>query len=149
MAVAMHTEESMLRRLRHAGDEIRGLSSEAGGIAVDVGRIAREEALLAVDEVREGVREFAGASAWSAIAAVAAVLTLFWLPLPIVLGLAEVMPMWAAALVTVAVMALVAAAVSAIAVARFKKVSLLPRGAMERMKEDQRWLRQQLSGGHD
>lgn len=145
----MHPEESLLRRLRHAGEELRDASSEAGGIAGDIRRIARDEVALAAAEVREGVQNFRRAGIWTAIAAVTAFLTLLWLPLPIVLGLDQAMPMWAAALITVLGLMLLTLVVGAIALGRIKRVSLVPHGALERMKEDQQWLRQHLSAGHD
>jgi hypothetical protein len=68
-----------------------------------------------------------------------------WLPLPIAVGLAEVMPWWAAALLTVAILAAVTAVLGSIAYSQFKRISFVPREAMGRMKEDKEWLKQQLS----
>lgn len=149
MAVAMHSEESLLRRWRHAGEELRGLGSEAGGIAGDIRRIAKDEAKLALEETQDGIRAAKRAAIWAAIAGVFALLTLIWLPLPLFLGLAEAMPMWAASLITAGALLLVSLVLGALAMARVKRVALIPHGAIDRMKEDREWLSQHLSAGHD
>jgi uncharacterized membrane protein YqjE len=110
-----------------------------------VGRVARDEVRLAVAEVRDGVRATARTSAWGGAALALGAVTLIWLPLPIVFGLYEAMPLWAAALITVAIFAVITAIVGSIAYQQFKKISFVPREAMERMKEDTEWLKQQLT----
>ena len=79
------------------------------------------------------------------VAAVFGIVTLMWLPLPLLIGLAEVIPWWAAALVTVGVLALLTAIVGLVAWREFKSIVLVPRGAMQRFKEDKEWVRQQFS----
>lgn len=149
MAVAMHSQESRLRRWRDATEELRGITAEAGGIAGDIRRIARDEVALAVEEVQEGIGSAKRAGMWSGVAALFALVTLMWLPLPVVLGLAETMPMWAAALLTASGLLVITIIVGLVAVNRLKRTTLVPRGAIERMKEDREWLSQHLSAGHD
>lgn len=146
MALALHSEESSLaQRIRDGREEIAELRGEASEIASGIGRVAREEVSLAVSEVRDGVRATTRAGVSGGIAFALALVTLLWLPLPVVIGLAEVMPWWAAALVTVGILVLITSIAGTVAVRRFKSISLVPHGAIERMKEDKQWVTQQLS----
>lgn len=146
MALAVHSPDSSLgERLRDGRDEFDDLRNEAGSIASELGQVARDEARLAVAEVRAGVRTTVRAAILGGVAGVLAVVTLMWLPLPLLIGLAEVMPWWAASLVTVGVLLLLTALVGFIAYRQFKSISVVPRGAIERMKEDREWVTQQLS----
>lgn len=146
MALAVHTPQSSLgERLRDGREEFEELRSEATGIASDLGQVARDEARLAVAEVKEGVRTTVRAAVIGGIAAGLGIVTVMWLPLPLLIGLAEVMPWWAASLVTVGVLALATAIVGFMAFQQFKSIALVPRGAIERFKEDKEWLTQQFS----
>jgi uncharacterized membrane protein YqjE len=146
VAVAIHREEtSFTDRLRNGRGEFQQLRTDAGDIAGGVGRVARDEVKLAVSEVRDGVKATVKTSIWGGLALGFAAVTLMWLPLPIAVGLAEVMPWWAAALLTVAILAAVTAVLGSIAYGQFKRISFVPREAMGRMKEDKEWLKQQLS----
>lgn len=146
MALAVHNQESSLgEKLRDGRDEFRGLKNEAGEIATGIGRVARSEAMLAVSEVRDGVKATVQTSVWGGIAFAFGLVTLMWLPLPIAVGLAEIMPWWAASLITVAILAAITALVGMVAYRHFKSISLVPHEAIERVKEDKAWLTQQLS----
>lgn len=146
MALAVHTPRTSLgERLRDGRDEFEELRNEAGGIASDLGQVARDEARLAVAEVKDGVRATARAAVLGGMTAGLAIVTLMWLPLPLLIGLAEVMPWWAAALITVGVLALVTAIVGLMAWQQFKSIALVPKGAIERFKEDKEWVTQQFS----
>ena len=146
MALAAHTPRTSLgERVRDGRDEFEELRNEATGIASDLGQVARDEARLAVAEVKDGVRTSIRAAVMGGVAAVFGIVTLMWLPLPLLIGLAEVMPWWAAALVTVGVLALLTAIVGLMAWRQFKSIVLVPRGAMQRFKEDKEWVRQQFS----
>jgi uncharacterized membrane protein YqjE len=146
VALAVHTPDSSLgERIRDGRDEFHDLRNEATGIASDLGQVARDEARLAVAEVRDGVRATVRAAIFGAVAGALAVVTLMWLPLPLLIGLAEVMPWWAASLVTVGVLFAITAVVGLAAMQQFKSVSFVPKGAIERFKEDKEWVTQQLS----
>jgi hypothetical protein len=66
------------------------------------------------------------------------------LPLPIVLALAEAMPLWAAALITVALLGLITGALAFLILRRLRNTSIVPREALKRIEEDTTWLKQQL-----
>jgi uncharacterized membrane protein YqjE len=132
-------------RIRDGRDEFHDLRNEATGIASDLGQVARDEARLAVAEVRDGVRATVRAAIFGGIAGALAVVTLMWLPLPLLIGLAEVMPWWAASLITVGVLFAITAVVGLVAMQQFKSISFVPKGAIERFKEDKEWVTQQLS----
>ena len=144
MALA-HPDAPLGERFRGARDEFRELGDEARGIASDIGGIARDEARLAVSEVRDGVRATVRAAVWAGIAAAFGLMTLIWIPVPIMMGLDQAMPLWAAALVTVGILLLVTLILGLIAMRQFKHINFVPRGAMDRAKEDVAWLKQQLS----
>ena len=144
MALA-HSEAPIGQRLRDARDELREIESEAREIAHGIGDVARGEARLAVAEVRDGVRATRRAAILGGIGVAFGLVTLAWLPLPLLLGLDLTMPLWAAALITVGVLLLISAIVALIAWRQFKAISFVPREALERMKEDTEWLKQQLS----
>jgi uncharacterized membrane protein YqjE len=146
VAIAVHTPRTSLgERLRDGREEFDELRGEASGIASDIGQVARDEARLAVAEVKEGVRTTVRAAITAGIAAVLGIVTLMWLPLPLLIGLAEVMPWWAASLITVGILALLTAVVGFMALRQFKAIALVPKGAIERFKEDKEWVTQQFS----
>lgn len=144
MALA-HSEAPIGQRWRDAREELRELEVEARGIANGIGDVARGEARLAVAEVRDGVRATRRAAIMGGIAAAFGVVTLAWLPLPLLLGLNEAMPLWAASLVTAGVLVTISVIVGLMAKRQFKAIRFVPREAMERAKEDAEWLKQQFS----
>jgi hypothetical protein len=129
-------------------DELRELSGEARGIGRDAGQVARDEVALALAEVKDGTRAAIQASVWGVLAAAFGVVSLAWLPLPLFLALNQNLTDWVAGLITVGALLVVAAVLGLIARARFKSVSVVPRAAIERAKEDRQWLSQQLFGKH-
>lgn len=145
MAIAMHSEESFGQRLREGREELRELRLEAGEIASGAGRVARDEMRLAVAEVQDGIRATIRTSIWGGIALGLSVVLLMWLPLPLYLGLNTAMEAWLAALLTVALLALVTAIFAFLAYRQMKQITLLPKDAIARMKEDTQWVKQQLS----
>lgn len=144
MALA-HSEAPIGQRWRDAREELRELEGEARGIAHDIGDIARGEAKLAVAEVRDGVAATRRAAILGGAAVAFGLVTLAWLPLPLLLGLDLAMPLWAAALITVGVLVSISATIGLMAWRQFKAISFVPREALERIKEDTAWLKQQLS----
>ena len=143
MAVVL-PEDPLGQRWRDARDEWRELRTEAADIATGVRSVAGGEARLAVAEVRDGIRATTRAVAFGSVAIVLALATAVWLPLPLLLGLSEAMPLWAASLATVGLMALLTLTFLLVARRRFMRISLIPREALMRVKEDKEWLRQQL-----
>lgn len=144
MALA-HSEAPLGQRLRDARDELREIEHEAREIANGIGDVARGEARLAVAEVRDGVRATRRAAIFGGIAGAIGLVALAWLPLPLLLALDLALPLWAAALVTVGVLTVIAGVAGLTAWRQFKAISFVPREAFERMKEDTAWLKQQLS----
>lgn len=145
MAIAMHSEESFAQRLREGREELRELGSEAGEIASGAGRIARDEVRLAVAEVKDGVRATVRTTIWGGVALGFGIVMLMWLPLPIYLGLNEALESWIAALITVAILAVLTAIFGFLAYRQMRQITLVPKEAIARMKEDTQWVKQQLS----
>jgi uncharacterized membrane protein YqjE len=140
-----HSEAPIRQRWREAREELRELEGEAREIAHGLGDVARGEARLAVAEVRDGVRATRRAAILGAVAVAFGLVTLAWLPLPLLLGLNEAMPLWAASLVTVGVLMLISVPLALMAWRQFKAINFVPKEALERVKEDTEWLKQQLS----
>jgi hypothetical protein len=67
-----------------------------------------------------------------------------FLGLAAMFGLAEVMPLWAAALVVAVVLGVVTAALGLMARQRFSQFSLMPSHTVRSLKEDMRWASGQL-----
>ena len=140
----VRSEEPLTQRWGDARDELGDLQSEAAEIAAALGRVAKGDVRLAISEVRDGIAAAVRTGIFAGIAVVLTLVALAWLPLPILLGLAEAMPLWAASLVTVAFLTLLALAFALLTLRQLKRTSFVPREALTRIKEDREWLRQQL-----
>jgi hypothetical protein len=90
----------------------------------------RAEAQLAKAEVRQEAQRVASAAMPMAIGALAAVY-----------GLAEVMPMWAATLITAAASGLLGAVLLQTGVRRLKQVRAVPDRTVATMKENLAWIK--------
>jgi Flp pilus assembly protein TadB len=106
----------------------------------DLKRLVQLEVQLAVEGMKDNLRlKAAGAGAGVG----GAVVALYGLQLALVaaaLGLALVLPMWAAFLIVAGVLFLIAGALVAFAAARMKtKLSPTPQEAVDQAKEDVRW----------
>ena len=137
--------EPLTTKLREARDEWQSLQTEAADIAGGLGSVARDEVRLAIAEVGDGVRATVRVGIWGVVTFGLALMTLVWLPLPILIGLDAAMPLWAASLVTLGILAMLTAAVGFLTRLRIGRISFAPRQAVERFKEDKEWLKRQFS----
>lgn len=101
----------------------------------------RAEAQLAKAEVRQEVQRAASAAMPMAIGALAAVSAWMFVMWAAVYGLAEVMPMWAATLITAAVSGLLGAVLLQTGVRRLKQVRAVPDRTVATMKENLAWIK--------
>lgn len=131
-----------LERIRTEASEIRG---DFAGISQDVRDLARLEVQLAVAEAKEQGALAGKAAGLGAVAAIVALLALVFLALALHLGLATFMPDWLAALVTAAILLVLAGAAAMVARGYLKQISPLPRRTIASVKEDIRWAKSQLS----
>jgi hypothetical protein len=84
------------------------------------------------------------AGIWGAVAAVFGLITLIFAFTALMLALDEVMPLWAAALITFGVAALLTLITGAIAYSGARQVSVVPKKAISSAREDAQWARSQL-----
>lgn len=123
-----------------AGD--RALSDVLQDIVRNVQEIIRSEVSLAKAEIREEASKAFSATMWTVAGALAALFAGLFLLWTIVFALSLMLPMWGAALVVTAVLAMAASVLSAMGVRRFKRVHPTPERTVETIKENVGWVRQ-------
>ena len=131
-------ERSLQKDERSLGD----LFSE---LAAETGTLVRQEVALAQAEITEkvtvvgknvGYLAVGGAVGYAAVLAVMAA---------IILGLSLFIPAWAAALVVGVVVGIVAFVLISSALSELRSTELKPEETVESIKEDAKWLKNQLS----
>jgi tetrahydromethanopterin S-methyltransferase subunit C len=132
-------------QLRHSREEAREVGSEVADIAADLRLLAAKEVELARAEVKEGVQAYGRGAGYGAAAAIFGWLTLLFACLGLMFGLDEVLPLWAAALITAAILLVVTAVLGLLARASIKSGSLVPTKALNSVQENLRWARAQLN----
>ncbi|GHD86790.1 phage holin family protein [Streptomyces naganishii] len=114
-------------------------------VTSDVQTLFHQEAELAKTEIRQEATKAGKAAGMYGGAGFAGYMTLLFLSLAAVLGLANVMNAGWAALIVTAVWAVVAAVLYAQGRARMRTVSTRPEQTVETMKENTRWARHPTS----
>jgi hypothetical protein len=130
---------------RRNGQPLNGLVQE---LARNAAALVRSEVSLAKAELREKASR-AGAGIGMLVAAlVVAIIAVATLTAAAVMGLAEFMPGWLAALIVTAVLVLVAAGLAAMGKRSLAGASPpVPQEAVESVKEDVTWIRNQAKSG--
>jgi len=126
-----------------AGENSRSIADVLQDILANVQTIIRSEVRLAKTEVTEEATKAARAAGVMAGGAVAALFTVWLLLLTILFALATVMPMWGAALLLFALMAVVTVLLLMAGKKRFKAVHATPEKTIETMKENVEWVKSQ------
>ena len=123
----------------------RSLGDLFSELAAETGTLIRHEVSLAQAELTEkatvvgknvGYLAVGGAVGYAAVLAILA---------GIILGLANFIPAWAAALIVGVVVGIVAYVLVTSAIAELKKTELKPEESVESIKEDAKWLKNQVS----
>jgi MFS family permease len=123
----------------------RSLGDLFSELAAETGTLIRHEVSLAQTEMTEkativgknvGYLAVGGAVGYAAVLAILA---------GIILGLANFIPAWAAALIVGVVVGVVAYVLITSAIAELKKTELKPEESVESIKEDAKWLKNQVS----
>jgi hypothetical protein len=135
---------SLDEQWQRAQAEIRSLSGQVVGISDELRELARREVTLARAEAQDNMSAATQGAAYGGGAGVMALYVLGFLGLALTFGLAELMPMWAAALITAAVFGAALVALGGIARSRFSQFSLTPRRTMRSLREDMQWARAQM-----
>lgn len=125
--------------------EERSIGDLFSELAAETSTLVRQEVALAQTELTEkaisvgknvGFLVVGGAVAYAALLALLAAL---------IIGLAYLIPAWAAALIVGAIVGIVAFLLISWALKALKKTELAPRQTVETLKEDAQWLKNQVS----
>lgn len=127
----------------YAGE--RSVSELLRDLATGTQTLISKEIQLAKLELRESVQKAGLGMGLLAGAAVMALVGLIMLALVGVYALALVIPAWAAALIVAGLLFIVAIGLGVVGAARLKTIKPRPEETIETLKEDQEWLKQQLS----
>lgn len=127
--------------LNRGRQEMRGIGAETADITRELRELARLELDLAKTEMAENRQRLVVGSGAGVAAGVFGFWILGFLGIAMMLGLMEVWPGWAAALVTAAAWLILAGIAAFVARSRFQQFSPTPKRAMASMKEDVTWAR--------
>jgi hypothetical protein len=109
-----------------------------------IGVLFRQEMQLAQAEMTRKVTRAGRNAAFIAIGAVLANAALLALVAALILGLAQVMNAWLAALLVGVVLAIVAGLLVKMGIDKLKAIDPAPRRTIETMRENKEWLSQQI-----
>jgi uncharacterized membrane protein YqjE len=121
----------------------RSIADVLQDIIRDVQEIVRSEMRLAKTELREEAAKAKTAAGLLVAAAVTALFAVFFVLLAIVYALTRVMPSWAAALLVGVGLAVIATVMVMAGLTRLKQIQATPARAMDSMKENVEWVKQQ------
>jgi uncharacterized membrane protein YqjE len=121
----------------------RSIADVLQDIIRDVQEIVRSEMRLAKTELREEAAKAKTAAGLLGAAAVTALFAVFFVLLTVVDALALVMPRWAAALIVGVGLAVIATVMVMAGLTRLKQIQATPARAMDSMKENVEWVKQQ------
>jgi uncharacterized membrane protein YqjE len=136
-------QPTLAEELRRGQQEMLNIGRDVAEIVKDLGVLAQQEMQLAKAEMGEQLRLSSRALVWGVIAATFGFLKLAFLSLAVMFALALVLPLWAAALATTGLLAILALGAGFIAYRQFRQVRLIPQRTMESVKEDVKWARSQ------
>jgi uncharacterized membrane protein YqjE len=125
------------------GENSRPIADVLQDIVGNVQKIVRAEVKLAKAEVKEEASKAGRAAGMMAAGAVSAIYALGLLLLTILFALAQIMPLWLAALILFVLLAVVTAILLGIGRKRFRAVHATPEKTVETMKENVEWVKRQ------
>lgn len=124
--------------------EERTLTELVGDLAEETGTLVRQEVRLATTEMTDKARFAAKQAAVMAGGGLLGVLALLTLLAALVLGIGQLIALWASALVIGIVLAITAVAVSVIGLEEIKKLDMKPKETVRELKETRTWVQQQV-----
>jgi len=142
--MAADPESSLDDAMRRGREELRDVGDEFAGIVSDLREIARGEVELAKAEMGEQVSALVRTAIWGGVAAVLGLLALTWVFVTMTLVLDTFMDAWAAAAVTLGVLAVLTIGAGLAAASRMKKVTIVPKRTVHSVREDVQWAKDQL-----
>jgi len=131
-------QQQMVKEERSLGDLFSDLASETG-------TLVRQEVALAQTELTKKATSVGKNVGYLAVGGAVAYAALLSVMAAVVIGLANFIPAWAAALIVGAIVGIAAYIMISSALAALKKTDLTPRETVETLKEDAQWLKKQVS----
>lgn len=144
MASETSNDGRLAQQLRSAREEVMAMRGEMGGLAAELQTLLQLEAELAQAEANEAAGRAAKAAALGAVAGVLALFTTLFLFLAMMFAFDTILPIWAAALVTAGIAALMAAIIGFMGRREMIRFSPLPRRFIRTIQEDLQWARSQI-----
>ena len=126
-----------------AGEDSRSIADVLQDIVTNVQTIIRSEVRLARTEITEEISKAGRAAGLMGGGAISALFTIWLLLLTILFALATVMPLWAASLILLVVMAIVTAVLITSGRKRLKTVHTTPEKTIASVKENVEWVKSQ------
>jgi len=123
----------------------QSLGAMIGDLVGDVQDLIRGEVNLAKQEVKEEAKAAGMGIGLMVGAGVLAFVGLFFIGLTLTYALNAVIPIWAAALIVAALFLIAAFVLFNMGKGRLQHVDPVPRQAVESIKEDAEWVKQQIS----
>ena len=142
--MAADPESSLGDAMRRGREELRDAGEEFAGIVADIREIARGEVELAKAEMGEQAALMTRTAIWGGIAAVLGLLALTWVFVTMTFVLAEFLPAWAAAAITLGVLAVLTMTAALAARSRLKRLTVVPKRTVHSVREDVQWAKDQL-----
>ncbi len=140
-----HQPSSSLNQdLRQGQQEARGIGRDIADIAQDLQKLVQQEVLLAQAELEEQVRRSTRAAAFGILAFIFLLVNFVFLGAAGMFALALVLPLWLSALITAGALLILMAVAGLIALWQLRQIQVVPQQTVESVKENIRWLSDQL-----
>jgi uncharacterized membrane protein YqjE len=139
-----HSTTPLGDQLRHTRDEATAVRGELSSIGAELRELFRLETELAKAETSEATSHATKGATYGAIGAVFGLITAIFLFLTIMFALDEVLPLWAAALVTTLIALVLAGIFMLMSRSQLKQFSPMPKRFAQSLQEDIQWARSQL-----
>lgn len=130
--------------LRQGQQEVLSIGRDVASIAQDLQVLVQQEMLLARAEIVEQIRLSTKALVWSGVALTFMFLAVAFLAVGGMFAIALEFPLWVAALITAGALLFLGFAAGIIAYWYFRQIHVVPQQAMESVKENVKWLSDQL-----
>lgn len=124
-------------------NDSRSLGEITNSILTNAQEVLRDEVRLAKTEIRDELKSALRASAMLATGVVLALFAFGMLLLTVTWALDRVLPLWAAAAMVTAVVAVISGVLILVGRQKIRQVDPKPRETMETMKENVQWVKQQ------
>jgi uncharacterized membrane protein YqjE len=137
-------DESLTADIRRASDEVRRIRVAVGGIAGELRELGQKEAELARSEMADQAELGRNAAIGGAAAVLLLFVTLVFLGMTVMWGLAEALELWVAALITMALFLALTAGAGYFAMQQARQMTVIPTRTIESLRKDAAWARAQM-----